>query len=159
MRPNFDRLLYAALGICLLASMARPAFAENNDRVSFGQRIVVTDNDTAGDLVCFLCSVEVHGTVEGNVVSFLGGVKSDGKVNGDLVSFLGDVSLSGNSTVDGQVVLMGGALHKGADVRLGENEVVFPPAVFVFPFVLIAAIFWGITRIFRRRPMYYRPLR
>jgi hypothetical protein len=152
-------LLYACLGLLFLGSMARPAFAHGNDRVNFAQRIVVDENDSTGDLVCFLCSIEVHGNVQGNVVSFLGGVKGDGAMHGDVVSFLGDVNLSGNSTVDGQVVVLGGDLRRGTDVRMGQDQVVLPGAVFAVPLIFLVAILWGITRLFRRRPVYFRPLR
>ena len=158
-RWTFAGLLYAFLVFALLGTTAQHALASDNDRVNFGQRIVLDENDTAGDLVCFLCSIEVHGNVQGNVVSFLGGVKADGAMHGDVVSFLGDVNLSGNSTVDGQVVILGGDLRRAADVRLGQDQVVLPGAVFAVPLIFLFAILWGVKRLFRRRPVYFRPLR
>ena len=157
--PCSLHFVLAGLLFLLLLACGKPALAEGNDRVNFAQRIVIAQDDTAGNVVCFLCSVEVHGNVDGDIVTFLGGVKSDGQMHGDLVSFLGDVNLAGNATLDGQIVLLGGNLRKGEAARLGENQVVLPAGIFLLPFILIGAIIWGISRIFRRRPMYYRRLR
>ncbi len=135
---------------------ATPAFAhDSQDRVSFAQRIVVRPDEKAGDLVCFLCSIENHGNVHGDVVSFLGGVKSEGAIDGDVVSFFGDVNLAGDASVHGNLVILGGNLRKGASVQTGSSQVIFPTAIVLFPFLIVAAILWGVTRVFRRRPMYF----
>ncbi len=149
------RMAVAGFLILAFALAATPAFAGSNDRVNFAQRIVVDQDETTGDLVCFLCSIENHGTVQGDVVSFLGGVKSDGPIHGDLVSFLGNVSVTGTGSVGGEVVVIGGSLRKGEDARLGQDRVVFPAAIFLIPFIILAAIIWGISRVFRRRPVYF----
>jgi hypothetical protein len=154
-RNTLKRMALAAFVALAFTLVAKPAFAGSNDRVSFAQRIVVDQNDTAGDLVCLLCTIEVHGQVDGSVVSILGGVKNDGAVRGDMVSLLGNVNLAGTGSVDGDLVVMGGGLHKSQDARLGQNQVVFPLAVFLIPFAILGAIIWGITRIFRRRPVYF----
>jgi hypothetical protein len=155
--PSFviTRLTFAVLLFFTLIVSVRPAFAGDNDRVSFAQRIVVDENETTGDLVCFLCAVEVHGHVEGDVVSFLGGVKNDGVIQGDVVSFLGNLNLSGTGSIGGDVVVMGGNLRKSEDARLGKDRVVFPVAIFLIPFLILGAIVWGISRIFRRPPVYF----
>ncbi len=138
---------------------AMPAFAGDNDRVSFGQRIVVGENQTADDLVCFLCSIEVKGTVDGDVVSFLGGVKSRGPIRGDVVSLLGDVNLMDNGSIDGDLVVLGGSLHKSAEAHVGSERVVFPVTIVLLPFIFLVAIIWAIARLFRRRPVYFVPSR
>ncbi len=143
----------------MLTAGSKPAFAGSNDRVSFAQRIVVHQDESVSDVVCFLCTIENHGTIDGDVVSFLGGVKTEGPVHGDLVSFLGDVSLAGEGSIDGDLVVMGGNLHKSADTRLGASQVIFSPAIFLLPFILLGIVVLGVTRIFRRRPVYFAPLR
>jgi hypothetical protein len=154
----FQFIVLAAV-FAALFSVARPAFASSNDRVSFGQRIVVGENETADDLVCFLCSIDIKGTVDGDVVSFLGGVKSKGPIHGDVVSFLGDVDLADAGSIDGSLVVMGGNLHKGAESRVGSDRVVFPVTIVLLPFLFLAALLWAIVRLFRRRPVYFVPSR
>jgi len=132
------------------------AHAESADRVSFGQRVVVGEQDEAQDIVCFFCSVQNHGRIRGDVVSFFGGVKSDGTISGDVVSFLGDVSLGNESTLNGDVVILGGALHRNGNAQIGKDQVVFPPIIFAIPFIVIGLILWGISSLFRRRtPAYF----
>lgn len=137
----------------------RIASAQNGqDRVSFGSRVVVNEDETVGDVVCFFCSVEVHGKIQGDVVTFLGDVKSTSPIQGDLVSFAGNVALEEDAAVHGDLVIFGGGLHKSAGAYVGQDQVVFPTAIFLAPILVIAGVVWAISALFRRRiPLYYVP--
>ena len=155
---NWKWIVPALLLGWLSLAAARPAYAsDGRDRVSFGQKISVGQDETVGDVVCFLCSIENHGTVHGDVVSFLGGVKGDGSVRGDVVSFLGDVSLSGEASVTGDLVIFGGTLRKSAQAQLSSERVVFPLGFLFLPILIVVAIVWGLSRLFRTRS--YMPSR
>lgn len=153
--PGFFLALFAAM---LLAG-PRIASAQNGqDRVSFGSRIVVGEGETVGDVVCFLCSVEVHGKIQGDVVTFLGSVKSTSPIQGDVVAFAGNVLLEEDAAVHGDLVVFGGALHKSAGTYVGQDQVVLPAIIFLVPILIIAGIVWAITALFRRKiPIYYVP--
>ena len=155
MQRRFVGRRWAMLAVLLLlasADLARIAHAsDGHDRVSFGQRIVVHQGETAGDVVCFLCSVENHGNIHGDVVSFLGGVKSEGPIRGDVVSFLGDVNLAGEAAITGDLVVFGGNLRKSATVPSSSDQVVFPVTFLLIPVLIFIAIAWGLTRLVRTR--------
>jgi acetyltransferase-like isoleucine patch superfamily enzyme len=143
-------------GVLLTCSPA--AVAEDRDRVSFGDRIVVSEGETIGDAVCFFCSVESHGTIQGDVVSFFGGVRTDKPVHGDVVSFGGNVNLNDGASIDGDLVIFGGALRKSGDARTSQSVVIFPAIIFAIPLLILGAIIWGASALFRRRvPHYYIP--
>ena len=157
-QPAFRLLIGLALFAGALLMSSRAAGAEDRDRVSFGDRIVVGEGETIGDAVCFFCSVESHGTIQGDVVSFFGGVRTDKPVHGDLVSFGGNVNLDDGASVDGDLVVFGGSLRKNGDARTSQSEVIFPAIIFAIPLLIVGAIIWGVSALFRRRiPHYYVP--
>lgn len=157
---NWSRVMVVLSLLVLSILAARPAHASNGqDRVSFGQKIFIAENETVGDVVCFLCSIENHGAIHGDVVSFIGGVKSDGLVHGDMVSFLGDVSVAGEGSVTGDLVIFGGNLRKSGQAQLSSEQVIFPFGFLLLPVVVFVAIVWGLSHAFRRRPTYFVPSR
>lgn len=157
-QPAFCLMIGLALFTGLLLASSRAAFAEDRDRVSFGDRIVVGEGETIGDAVCFFCSIESHGTIQGDVVSFFGGVRTDQPVHGDVVSFGGNVNLDDGASVDGDLVIFGGALRKSGDARTSQSEVIFPAIIFAIPLLILGGIVWGASALFRRRvPHYYIP--
>jgi hypothetical protein len=157
-QPAFSLIIGLAILVVAFAASTLHAAAEDRDRVSFGDRIVVGEGETIGDAVCFFCSVESHGTIRGDVVSFFGGVRTNQPVHGDVVSFGGNVSLDDGASVDGDLVIFGGSLHKSSDARTSQSEVIFPAIIFAIPLLIIGAIIWGISTIVRRRvPHYYIP--
>jgi hypothetical protein len=82
----------AAAVVCLtLAAPAATALAD--ERVGFGQTVVVSTNEVVDD-----------------VASFGGSVSIDGEVRGDVASFGGDVVLGPHAHVHGDVATMGGSL-------------------------------------------------
>ena len=157
-QPAFRFMFGLILFTGALLACTRAAEAEDRDRVSFGDRIVVSEGETIGDAVCFFCSVESHGTIQGDVVSFFGGVHTDQPVHGDLVSFGGNVNLDDGASVDGDLVVFGGSLRKSSEARTSQSEVVFPAIIFAIPLLILGAIIWGASALFRRRvPHYYVP--
>lgn len=158
MRLKGFAFCFAILLITLLTG-SRTASAQNGqDRVSFGSRIVVGEDESVDDVVCFLCSVEIRGKVHGDVVTFLGSVKSSSPIQGDVVSFAGNVVLDEDASVGGDLVIFGGSLRKSADTRIAQDQVIFPAIIFFVPILILAAIIWGIAVLVRRRPpVYYVP--
>lgn len=95
----------APAAVCLSLALAGPAsHALADERVGFGQSVVVS-----------------RGEVVDEVASFGGSVTVDGEVRGDVASFGGDVLLGPNARVHGDVATMGGALVRDPGAVVGGS--------------------------------------
>jgi hypothetical protein len=165
-----------AIAMLLAVGLAAPAWGDN-DIVHFGSSISVGPGETAHDLVCFLCSVTVHGEATGDVVAFFGDVRLDGKADKDVVNFFGRTTASDGSAIGKDVVNFFGGIQLGKGVTIGKDAVAmfggfdadesaevggsrvrFPGAVFWVPFLLIVGgIGFAISEFRRgRRTRYLR---
>jgi len=79
-----------------------------DDRVSFGRSIRLEKGESAGEVVCIACSIDVAGTASGNAVAVGGSVHVTGTVDGDAVSVGGSVRVEDGGVVDGDGVAVGG---------------------------------------------------
>jgi hypothetical protein len=119
-------------GLGMAAFAAAPAFA-SEDRVSIGNDVVVADGTAMHDVVCILCSVRVHGTVEGDVVTVLGSVAV---VNGDVAVVAGDLQRGADASV-----------HGDTNVEAGRGWLLLPFA----PILILIGIVWLIVWFAGRR--------
>jgi len=138
------------------------AHAEGRDLVEFGNSIVVHEGEEAHDAVCFLCSIEVDGTVHGDMVAFLGNIHVRGHAERDAVVFLGSITLGENASIDRDVVVFAGSLHNAPGSSIGNNRVVFPVFLLAMPLLVFAGIIflivWAIRALaYRERPVYPMP--
>ena len=109
----------SCLGLAILllcAGFCTAAHAEGRDVVEFGNDIVVHEGEETHDTVCFLCSIEVDGTVHGDMVAFLGNIHVRGHAERDAVVFLGNITLADNASIDRDVVVFAGSLHNAPGV-------------------------------------------
>jgi hypothetical protein len=156
------RWLYLCVVLLLAGFVVPRAHASSSDRVSFFHDIVVSDNEEAEDLVCFLCSIRVDGKVSGDTVAFLGSVHVKGEISGDVVSFLGGVAMGDEARIGGDCVSFGGPLRKGQDASIGGDTVQFPFILLAMPFIVVALLIYGLVAFLRHRkyaayPMPPRP--
>ena len=82
------------------------------DRTEYFKSIHLAKSETAGDVVCFLCSVDIAGTATGDVVAICGDVTVSGVVGGDVVASGGRVLLLPGSVTKQDVVAVGGMVDK-----------------------------------------------
>ena len=118
---RFAQILMPVVGGILLIP---PAWGQGGqDRVSFGQDIVVEQGESVGDAVCIGCSIRVEGTVTGDAVTVGGGmtVSGRGRVKGDVVAVGGRIRLTG--AVDGDAVAVAGTIELGPDAAVGGDAV------------------------------------
>jgi len=160
--PIQGRTVLACLAWLFCLSAPVVANAEERDAVQFANNIVVHEGEEVHDAVCFLCSIEVDGTVHGDMVAFLGNIHVRGHAEHDAVAFLGSVSLADNASVDHDVVVFAGSLHTGSGSSIGRDRVVFPMFLFLLPLLLVAGfvmlIIWAIRALVSRsRPVYPMP--
>ena len=158
-----NRNLAAILLLLACVCAAKPAFAEG-DRVSFANDITVEEVSSAGDLVCILCSIKVHGGVHGDIVAVLGSVAvDDGQtISGDVVTVGGDLGMGDGARVNGDVAVVAGRLMKGSGASIGgDSSVETGKGWLVVPFaplLIVIGIVWLIVWLVRRRryayPMY-----
>lgn len=155
-----SRLAMLMVVFCLGAPLA--ARAEGRDIVQFGNDIVVHEGEEAHDTVCFLCSIEVDGTVHGDMVAFLGNIHVRGHAERDAVAFLGNITLGENASIDRDAVVFAGSLRSAPGSSIGNDRVVFPFALFLVPFLIFGGILglivWAIRAlVYRDRPVYPMP--
>jgi acetyltransferase-like isoleucine patch superfamily enzyme len=154
------RLGLLALLLCVGACVR--ARAEGRDVVEFGNDIVVHDGEEAHDTVCFLCSIEVDGTVHGDMVAFLGNIHVRGHAERDAVVFLGNITLGENASIGRDVVVFAGSLHNAPGSSIGNDRVIFPVFLLFMPLLVFAGIIflivWAIRAlVYRDRPVYPMP--
>jgi hypothetical protein len=152
----------AVLMVLLYFGAAIAAHAEGRDIIEFGTDIVVHDGEEAHDTVCFLCSIEVDGTVHGDMVAFLGNIRVRGHAEHDAVAFLGNITVGDNASIGRDVVVFAGSLHNAPGSSIGNDRVVFPAALFILPLLIfggiIVLIVWAIRAlVYRDRPVYPMP--
>jgi len=149
-----------ALFLCIMA-IPRAAFADGGqERTHFGHDIVVGPNEQVGDVICFGCTIRVHGHVTGDAVTFGGAivVEDDGQIAGDATTFGGGLRLGKGVTVAGDVTVFGGGIRRDPAATVHGDVTVFSGRIWLFlifglPFVLlgsfIALIVWFVRRLLR----------
>ncbi len=150
-------LCLSVLSFVLLATSS--LLARDGDRVQFGQSIVVEEGESAGDLVCIGCSIQMDGTC-GDVVAIGGSITVNGSVNGDVAAIGGAIHLDENATISGDVATVGGRLlrHPDAVIRGSvstQSGALVLLALFFLPLIpvvlVVALIIWLVSRN-RQRP-------
>ena len=135
-----------------------PALADNHsDRVHFGHDIVIAEGQEAHDAVCFLCSIEINGTVHGDTVAFLGSITIRGHADRDVVDFAGNVDMGQGASIGRDVVVFAGSLHSDSSNTIGRDSVVFPFFIFLIPIGVFVSIVWLIVHLIRRNRVIYPP--
>lgn len=99
--------------------------AAREDRVSVGRSIEIAVGETARDVVCIGCSIDVAGETHGEAVAVGGSVRvaSTGRVGGEAVAVGGSVDVQSGGVVEGDAVAVGGTIHvePGGEV-LGQRS-------------------------------------
>jgi len=133
-----------------------------DDRVSFGQSIHVAADESARDVVCIGCSIELEGHATGDTVAVGGSVRiaPGATVEGNAVAVGGKVTVAAGATVEGDAVTVGGTVRveQGGTVEGQRSSVGWgsswggrhgPDFDFGFPFGIDTGFwtfFWSVTR-------------
>jgi hypothetical protein len=89
-----------------------------DDRVSVGRSIRLAEGESAGQVVCVGCSVEIAGETSGDAVAVGGSVRVTGTVGGSAVAIGGSVSVEDGALVEGDGVSVGGGTE-----TIGSGEI------------------------------------
>jgi hypothetical protein len=159
MHTVFRSVLLALLTLSFATQVAHAS----NDRVAFGKDIVISEGESAGSIVCILCSVKLQGNA-GDIVTILGSVTTEGsrEISGDMVTLGGDVSLTDNSSLRGDIVVVGGDLNLSSDASIHGDREIFPGRAWLFlpfaPLLILIGVVWLAIWLVRRNqyrfPMY-----
>lgn len=144
--------------LILLAACTLPAAAEN-DIVHFGSTVVVPEGQSAGNIACFLCSVEAKGPVHGDIAVVWGSVHLNDRVGGDVAIFAGNLWLNGDASIARDLVIFGGGIRGEEGHAVGGSRAIFPPIIFLPILLVIALVSWGLWLLarwlIRGRQSYY----
>lgn len=93
------------------------------DRVSVGRSIRVEAGETARDVICVGCSIDLAGEAFGDAVAVGGHLEVTGTVHGNAVAVGGSAEIGEDAVVQGDAVAVGGSLDvaPGAQV-LGQRS-------------------------------------
>ena len=153
-------LLVALLGAVptqLSAAMLRRADG-SHDQVGFGETIDIDEGHPVHDVVCFFCTVHVHGDLNGDLVSFFGNVDvSEGRtIAGDVVMFGGNFSLANEARLEKDLVVFGADLNQASTSSVRGDRVVFAGGAWLLaillPLLIPIGIIWLVVRVVFRRP-------
>jgi hypothetical protein len=97
------------------------------DRISVGRSIELEAGDSARDVVCIGCSVEIGGATRGDAVAVGGSVHvlAGGVVGGSTVSVGGSTDIDAGAVVEGDAVAVGGSVEvePGGEVQGQRSSV------------------------------------
>lgn len=108
------RVLLAALFALILAQAATYAQSERPRQAS-EQAPLVIEGESASDVFGLGRTVIVRGVVRHGVVAFGGDVIVEGRIEGDAAAIGGSVIQRDGSFIGGDVIVLGGAYHHGAN--------------------------------------------
>ena len=81
-----------------------------DERVSIGRSIHVEKGESASNVVCIGCSIQIDGHDSGDAVAIGGSVKVTGTVEGNAVAVGGSVKVADGAVVEGDGVSVGGSV-------------------------------------------------
>lgn len=133
--------------------------ASKEDRISVGRSIHLEAGETARDVVCIGCSVDIDGSASGDAVAVGGSVRigSGGHVGGGTVAVGGSTEVAAGAVVEGDAVAVGGAveIEPGGEVQGQHSSVGWGGRVpgpwgddwLPFGFTTtVGGLFWGVFR-------------
>lgn len=89
--------------------------------VGIGEDVTVPEGETLNsDATCVRGRATIDGTVNGDLVAVAGTVVVHGTINGDVVAVASEVTLHPGATVRGQLVNVGGSLHRAGATIHGQ---------------------------------------
>ncbi|MEO6982693.1 MAG: hypothetical protein ABI072_06215 [Edaphobacter sp.] len=145
------------LAATLLLAVSVPAFARSRqDRASFGGDITVAEGETAGDIACAFCSVQIHGDVRGDVAVLFGSITVDSNhsISGDVAALGGDLNLGEGAEIGGDLALVAGDANLASGAMIHGSRTVLPGRFWLLvpfaPLLILIGIIWLIVYFIRR---------
>ena len=157
-----SKLLLAAF--IVIALLSHGNHGSGNDRVAIFSTINIDEGQTAGDVACAFCTVNVKGDISGDVAVLFASVNvdPDRTVSGDVATLFSTLRLSDNDRIDGDLAtaLSSTEIPSSVSVR-GDRQILSSGlglAVLAGPVLIIAGII-GLIIFLVRRNRYPYPVR
>ena len=134
------------------AAAAGAATRGKQDRVRWGEDIVIGENERVNNAVSFGGNITVEGEVVRDVVSAGGDIVISGRVGGNVVSAGGDIDLLPGAEVQGETVSAGGNVNVDAAATVHGQRVEFTGKRFEYwwregPGRAWRSAFWGAAQV------------
>jgi hypothetical protein len=110
--------------VALLSLLPAQLRAQGSDqRIRYGEDLVIEAHESVGEAVCVGCSIYVHGSVARDAVAVGGDLEINGAVGQDAVAVGGSVRLGGTAAVGQGVVAVAGSVDLGPGAAVGQDVV------------------------------------
>jgi len=146
-------LIAAVLAIALLRSSSHGGA---NDRVALFSTITVEEGQTAGNIACVFCTVNLHGDVNGDVAVLFGNIAADPDrtISGDVAVLFSSFHLGQNGHVGGDLAALFSSTDISSGATVGGDRAIFSSglglAVLAGPILILAGIIGCIIFFVRR---------
>ena len=87
--------------------------------VVFNDNVIGAEEKVEGEAVAMMGDLRIDGEVRRDAVAVMGSVTINGKVGGEVVAVMGDVVLGPEAEIEGDVVVIGGALQRDPGAIVG----------------------------------------
>jgi len=87
--------------------------------VIFSDNLIGAGEKVEGEAVAIMGDLQIDGEVRRDAVAVMGSVTINGKVGGEVVAVMGDVVLGPKAEIEGDVVVIGGALQRDPGAIVG----------------------------------------
>jgi len=149
-RSRFGVRFALSLLTALFALSANLLAQSAPDRTQFGHDVIVGPGETVTEVVCFACSVYVHGRVASDV-TVMGGhvvVEEGGEIKGDTTVLGGGVRLEDRARLGGDLTVLGGTVRREGAASVAGDVTDFNGAIWLLLILgLPLAIFGGIVTL------------
>lgn len=156
-----SKLLLVA--IFVLALLRDGSHRSGDDRVALFSTINIDEGQTAGDVACAFCTVNVRGDVAGDVAVLFGtvSVDPDHTISGDVAILFSTLHLRQNDRINGDLAAALSTTDIASSASVGGDRATFNSGLglglLVGPVLILAGII-GVVIYFVRRNRYPYPV-
>ena len=154
-----SKLLFAA--ILALALLRHGSHDSGNDRVALFSTINIEESQTAGDVACAFCTVNIKGDVSGDVAVLFGTVAADPDrtISGDVALLFSTLRLGANDRINGDLAAALSTTDIPSSASIAGSRAIltsgFGLALLVGPLLILAGIIGLIIFLVRRNRYSY----
>lgn len=153
-------LLAAILAMALLRSGSH---GSGEDRVALFSTINIEEGQTAGDVACAFCTVNIRGDIKGDVAVLFGTVSADPDrtISGDVALLFSTLRLRDNDRINGDLAAALSTTDVPSSASIGGDRAILSSglglAVLAGPVLILAGII-GLVLFLVRRNRYPYPI-
>ncbi len=149
-----SKLLFAAF--LAFALLRHGSHGSGHDRVALFSTVNIEQGQTAGDVACAFCTVNIRGDVKGDVAVLFGTVSADPDrtISGDVALLFSTLRLGNNDRINGDLAAALSTTDIPSSASVGGDRAVFTSgfglALLAGPVLILAGIIGLIIFLVRR---------